>query len=43
MWFRVFGTRDTAPEPADFLKHLHDSGVPGPGHFTGDGKQLVSE
>jgi hypothetical protein len=36
MWFRVFGSRDTAPEPADFLKHLHEFGVPVPGHFGGD-------
>src|ERR1700728_1340978 len=36
MWFRVFGTKETAPEPADFLKHLHEHGVPVPGHFGGD-------
>jgi len=36
MWFRVFGTRETAPEPADFLKHLNDFGAPVPGHFGGD-------
>lgn len=36
MWFRVFGTKETAPEPADFLKHLRDAGVAAPGHFGGD-------
>jgi hypothetical protein len=36
MWFRVFGSKATAPEPADFLKRLHDGGVPVPGHFGGD-------
>jgi len=36
MWFRVFGTRDTAPEPAAFLEHLYKAGLRVPGHFGGD-------
>jgi hypothetical protein len=36
MWFRVFGIRESTPEAADFLKHLHETGVPVPGHFGGD-------
>lgn len=36
MWFRVFGTSETAPEPAALLEHLHKQGVKVEGHFKGD-------
>jgi hypothetical protein len=36
MWFRIFGTRDGAPEPAALLEHLHTLGIKVEGHFKGD-------
>jgi hypothetical protein len=35
-WFRVFGLRTAAIEPADLLEHLHMHGFPVAGHFRGD-------
>ena len=36
MWFRVFGTNDIQPEPAQLLEHLHGLGVDVPCDFGGD-------
>lgn len=36
MWFRVFGTNDIQPEPAQLLEHLHGLGVDIPCDFGGD-------
>src|SRR5215813_8194186 len=36
MWFRIFGVRDAAPEPAKLLEHLHTLGIKVEGHFKGD-------
>jgi len=36
MWFRIFGIRETAPEPAALLEHLHGQGLEVEGHFKGD-------
>jgi hypothetical protein len=36
MWFRVFGTTDNAPEPADLLEAMNAQGIRVEGHFKGD-------
>ena len=36
MWFRIFGVKEAAPEPAALLEHLHANGVAVEGHFAGD-------
>ena len=35
-WFRVFGLRGAAVEPAALLEHLHGQGSPVAGRFRGD-------
>lgn len=36
MWFRVFGTNDVQPEPAQLLEHLHAQGVQVEAQFGAD-------
>jgi hypothetical protein len=36
LWYRVFGTSDSQPEPAGLLEHLHAAGQRVAGHFRGD-------
>jgi hypothetical protein len=38
MWFRVFSSREIAPEPAEFLQTLQELVGPVAGHFGGDDK-----
>jgi hypothetical protein len=35
-WYRVFGTSEEQPEPADLLEHLTSAGLAVTGHFRGD-------
>jgi hypothetical protein len=36
MWFRVFGAKEAAPEPAALLEQFQGPGGTVAGHFTGD-------